>query len=170
MHPLNVAIQKEALSTFECLSADHEASLAMGDVGAISAIATCLQSHMDQEDIQVSGCKVMAAMTKIRSPEESHDADGDDVPVDGAVPALVASMTRYAKNSDIQAHAFCACANLCMDNRERLQELSEVGGLTSMTMALQKPWKSKMDQHEAISTLSILLRSLAEVGANSTEC
>ena len=171
MHTPNVSIQLAACKTLQKLSVDRETQISIGDVGGISAVAASMQSHMDTVELQVSGCKLLSIITSQRSTEETEGADDDDdVPTDGAVSALVATMMHYSTNSDIQAYAFGALANLCLDSRDNLQELSEAGGLTTMTLALQRPWKNKMDQHEAISTLSILLRSLAELGParNST--
>ena len=168
MHPTNVSIQLAACQALQNLAVDRETQIAIGDVGGIPTIATSMHSHMEEVEVQVAGSKVLATITYPRSTEEAEDADDDDMPTDGAVSALVASMMRHSKNTDIQAHAFGALANLCLDHRGRLQELSESGGLTTMTLALQRPWKNKMDQHEAISTLSILLRSLAELG--SVDC
>jgi hypothetical protein len=54
-----------------------------------------------------------------------------------------------------------------MESRERLAELSEAGGILTLTMALQRPWESKNEQHEAISHLSILLRGITELNENS---
>ena len=171
MHTPNASIQLAACKALQKLSVDRETQISIGDVGGISAVAASMHNHIDTVELQVSGCKVLSTITSQRSTEETDDADDDDdVPTDGAVSALVATMMRYSTNSDIQAHAFGALANLCLDSRGNLQELSETGGLTTMTLALQRPWKNKMDHHEAISTLSILLRSLAELGpgTNST--
>ena len=94
---------------------------------------------------------------------DSEEDDDGSASEGGVVHALVTAMNKHPQDTEIQAKAFGALANLCLVNQERLQELSDSGGLTAMTMALQKPWQNKMEQHEAISTLSILFRSLSEL-------
>lgn len=168
MHGPNAPIQLSACQALHRLSVDRETQIAIGDVGGIPALAASMEGHMEVIELQVLACKVLNIISYPRSEEEDQEADEDDVPTDGAVPALVASMMRYSTNTEVQAHAFGALANLCLDHRGNLQQLSETGGLTAMTLALQRPWKNKMDQHEAISTLSILLRSLAELPAPGT--
>ena len=81
---------------------------------------------------------------------------------DGAVAALCTAMRSFPNVADIQAAAFSALSNMCMDNEKRLKEFAVADGVSAMTMALQKPWKSKMAKHTAISNLSILLRCLTE--------
>ena len=125
-------------------------------------------------EVQQAACRALASITRpMEGPGISDSEEDDDEDEDGGssgsglVQSLVNSMNRHPNDPVVQAKAFGSLANLCLDNKQRLQELSDAGGLSSMTMALQKPWENRMDQHEAISTLSMLLRSLAEVSTAS---
>ncbi|CAB9528750.1 ARM [Seminavis robusta] len=176
MHPTNVAIQVNACEALEHLSVDPDTQAATTEVGGMAAIVQAMQRHPDNQQVQTAACKALAPIT---APNKHHGPaitgmsdsdDEDDEPNDGVVKTLVTAMNSHPKDTVIQAKAFGALANLCTDNQERLQELSECGGLTAMTLALQRPWKCKTDQHEAISTLSILLRSLAELDNSQHSC
>jgi hypothetical protein len=152
-------IQMAACTALEKLALDADTQVAIGEVGGISAVVGAMRTHVDNDGVQQAGC---AALVNISHHHGTENDDHLEISADGAIQALCTSMMRHADNVEIQANAFGALANLCLDNQERLKELSQAGGLAAMTMALQKPWKSKTEKHEAISTLSILLRSLAE--------
>lgn len=173
-HPNNLQIQRSACTALAHLSVDEDSQEAIAEVGGMGAIVAAMQSHPNDDQVQESATLALANTTNPRgggangggvsdSDEEEDDAESSGP---GVVQALVTAMNTHPNNANVQAKAFISLANLCLDNQERLQELSESGGLTSMTMALQKPWTNKMEQHEAISTLSILLRSLAELGTS----
>ena len=170
MNPENVAIQVNACNALEYLSVDSGARAAVTEVGGMGAIVQGMRRHFNEESVQAVACKALASITTPHHTDEgeptgmSSDSDDDEGgPFDGVVNTLVTAMNQHPRSIEIQAKAFGALANLCLHNQERLQELSKSGGLTAMTMALQRPWNSKTDQHEAISTLSILLRTLAEL-------
>lgn len=122
-------------------------------MGGITAIIAGMKVDGANEDLQQAGCSALANISRHRGATDAAD---------GAVQALCTAMSCHQNNMVVQAKAFCAISNLCMDNKDRLQELSDANGMLAMTMALQKPWPSKTEKHEAISNLSILLRCLAE--------
>ena len=157
MNNNHVTVQIAACDALEKLTSYPDTQLAIGEVGGLVAIANAMKAHMDSVDMQKAACKVLASLTC------HQERPSDQVPVEGIVEAISSSMTHHIGVAAIQANAFKALANLCMESTDRLKELSEVGGLAAMTIALQKQWPNKMDQHEAISTLSILLRTLAEL-------
>jgi hypothetical protein len=152
-------IQMAACTALEKLALDADTQVAIGEVGGISAVVGAMGAHVDNAGVQQASC---AALVNISHHHGTENDDYLEISADGAIQALCTSMMRHGDNVEIQANAFGALANLCLDNQERLKELSQAGGLAAMTMALQKPWKSKTEKHEAISTLSILLRGLAE--------
>lgn len=172
-HPSNLQIQRSACTALAHLSVDEDSQEAIAEVGGMGAIVVAMQSHPNDHEVQESATLALANTTNPRGGgangggmSDSDEEDDAESSGPGVVQALVTAMNTHPNSAAVQAKAFISLANLCLDNQERLQELSESGGLTSMTMALQKPWTNKMEQHEAISTLSILLRSLAELGTS----
>jgi hypothetical protein len=164
MNANHVPIQVAACVALQKLAMDAETQLAIAEVGGIPAIAGAMKAHIEDLEVQKAACKTLLILTSRLGDENSSSTSSiDPTNADGVVSAISACMTKYVGQNDIQANGFGALANLCLDDRERLMELSKAGGLTAMTMALQSPWENKTDQHEAISTLSILLRSLAEL-------
>ena len=162
----HATIQIAACVALEKMALDSETQLAIGEVGGISAIVGAMKEHIEQIGVQQAACTALASISK---PREGDGSANDDLTIeaDGVVPAICTTMTRYANDAKIQAKSFVALANLCMYNQERLAELATLGGIMTMTMALQKPWESIHDQQEAISNLSILLRGIAEQQAAS---
>jgi hypothetical protein len=146
-------IQMAGCTALAIMALDPDTQVAIGDVGGISVIVVTMREHVDNVGVQHTACAALVNISRHRGITDNAD---------GAVQALCTAMTRHAGNMEIQANAFGALANLCMDNKKRLNELAQAGGLGAMTMALQKPWRSKSEKHEAISNLSILLRCLTE--------
>jgi hypothetical protein len=169
-HPKNINIQVSACQALAHLSVDNESQEAICEVGGRSAIVSAMEAHCNVLEVQQAACRALASITRpMEGPGMSDSEEEEDGASSGGgvVRAIVNAMNKHPQDPVVQAKAFGALANLCLDNQQRLQELSDIGGLTSMTMALQKPWQNRMEQHEAISTLSILLRSLAELGQAS---
>lgn len=154
-HSNSYKTQVSACALMTTLARDSGTQIAIGEMGGITAIVEAMTKHTETEKVQEKGCYAISNITRHRG---SNDG------ADGAVVALCAAMTKYPNNIIVQAKAFAAVANLCMDNPVRLQELSDCGGMLAITLALQKPWPSKLNKHEAISNLSILLRCLSEHG------
>jgi hypothetical protein len=154
------AIQIPCCRTLEKLALEPETQAAICEMEGIPLIVRTMQEHADSVAVQEAACATLA--TICRRQEEDNVTDPMKE-ANGAVLTLLTSMTRYADNGRIQAKAFAAISNLCMESRERLAELSEAGGIMTLTMALQRPWENKNEQHEAISQLSILLRGITEL-------
>jgi hypothetical protein len=140
-----------ACMTLERMALDPDTQMSIGEVGGIPVISNVMQNNMGHVQIQRAAS---AALVNI-----SCCPQGD---IDGALEAVILSMTKHANDAEVQENSFKALANLTMDSPVRLKELSNRGGLAAMTMALQKPWTNKAEHHEAISLLSMLLRNLAE--------
>ncbi len=146
-------VQIAGCNALDRLALDPETQVVIGEMGGISIILDAMKAFAASEDVHQVACAALANVTR-------HRGSTDEV--EGAVQILCASMSYHANNMLVQAKAFGAIANICMDNKDRLQELSDTGGMLAMTMALQQPWPNKAEKHEAISNLSILLRCLAE--------
>ena len=161
MNSSHERINVAACCLLEKLALDSDTQIAIGEVGGIPTIVGSMNHHADNIGVQEAAC---AALATISRPRLAAATANDDLTIeaDGVVPALCTSMTRYSGNPKIQAKAFTALANFCMYNQERLTELSNLGGIIMLTMALQTPWEDKQEQHEAISNLAILLRCIAE--------
>ena len=147
-------IQITACLALERLAQDQDTRRAIGEVGGVHSIVLVMQEHLDDIAVQQAACSALVKLTNY--------FDTDRIPADRAVETVAKSMARHADHHALQEQAFRTLANLCLDNRERLQELSDVGGLATMTVALQRPWANHSEKHEAISQLSMLLRGLAE--------
>ncbi|CAB9511989.1 expressed unknown protein [Seminavis robusta] len=160
MKPDQAPIQMAACAALEKMAIDATTQVAIGEVGGIPAIAHAMELHVDNVHLQQTACRALSALTRHRDDNVASSCK-DPLQAEGVVALVTSSMTKHPEDPEIQAHSFGALANLCLDNQERLRELKQSGGLGTMTMALQVPWANKTDQHEAISTLSILLRSLA---------
>ena len=171
LKPTHSEVQAAACVALEKMASDAVTQVAIGKVGGIPAIANAMEGHADDVTVQRAACKALASLTKQCEDSEGSTSSsagtssGDDKdPAAGIVKAVTDSMKLHAEDSFIQEHAFGTLANLCLDNQDQLRELKKMGGLATMTTALQVPWESETSQHEAISTLSILLRSLASLG------
>jgi len=161
-------IQIAACVALEKIAVEFSTKVAIGEVGCIPAIAKAMKGHVDNIGVQRMACSALACLTRHSDDENDHSthssASADDqVPTQGVVEAVTHTMKLHPEDPEIQANSFKTLANLCLDNRDRLRELKTLGGLAAMTTALQVPWSNKTDQHESISTLSILLRSLAGI-------
>ena len=151
MNQNHAGIQVAACMTLEQMALDPDTQMSIGEVGGIPVISNVMQHNMGLVQIQRAAS---AALVNISCcPQEE---------IDGALEAIILSMTKHANDSEVQENSFKALANLTMDSPARLKELSNRGGLAAMTMALQKPWSNRAEHHEAISLLSMLLRNLAE--------
>lgn len=146
-------VQVAGCNALDRLALDAETQVVIGEMGGIAVILDAMKAFESHEGVHEAACAALANVTR-------HRGTTDEV--EGAVQVLCASMNRHSKNMLVQSKAFGTIANICMDNKDRLQELSDSGGMLAMTMALQQPWPNKAEKHEAISNLSILLRCLAE--------
>jgi hypothetical protein len=158
----NADVQISCCETMDKLAEEPESQSAVCEMEGISLIVQCMQVHSDNVKVQEAACSALASICR---GGESEDVKESMKEANGAVFTLLTSMTRYSDNARIQAKAFGAIANLCIESRERLSELAEAGGIMTMTLALQKPWANKNEQHGAISSLSILLRGITELNA-----
>jgi hypothetical protein len=151
MNQNHTGIQVAACITLERMALDPDTQMSIGEVGGIPVISNVMQNNMDHVQIQRAAS---AALVNISCcPQED---------IDGALEAIILSMTKHGNDTEVQENSFKALANLTMDSPARLKELSNRGGLAAMTMALQNRWSNKAEHHEAISLLSMLLRNLAE--------
>ena len=171
LKPDHSEVQVAACIALEKMASDAVTQVAIGKVGGIPAIANAMEGHANDVAVQRAACKALSRLTKQCEDSEGSTSSsagtssGDEkAPAAGIVKAVTDSMKVHAEDSFIQEHAFGTLANLCLDNQDQLRELKKMGGLATMTTALQVPWESETSQHEAISTLSILLRSLASLG------
>jgi hypothetical protein len=162
MKPDHAPIQRAACAALEKMAIDATTQVAIGEVGGIYAIAHAMEGHANDTSLQQTACRALATLTRHRDDDGSRSSK-ESFQAKGVVDIVTKAMTKHPDDPAIQAHAFGALANLCLDNQQRLRELKQSGGLAAMTMALQVPWANMTDQHEAISTLSILLRSLAHL-------
>jgi hypothetical protein len=162
MKPDHGPIQRAACAALEKMAIDATTQVAIGEVGGIHAIAHAIEGHADDTILQQTACRALAILTRHRD-DDGSPSSKDSFQAERVVDIVTKSMTKHPDDPEIQAHAFGALANLCLDSQKRLRELKQSGGLAAMTMALQVPWSNKTDQNEAISTLSILLRSLAHL-------
>jgi len=149
-------IQFAACEALETMAIDEGSQRAIGDAGGIGAIIGAMNGHPNTPEVQEVACAALSRLT-------SHGSLNKMQVDSGAVEALVSTMEIYVDRPKIQEHGFRALSALCIDNEKRLRELSETGGLEVMTMALQVKWLDHASKHEAISTLSVLLRCLAEM-------
>jgi mRNA-degrading endonuclease toxin of MazEF toxin-antitoxin module len=167
MHPINEHIQVAACDALVEMAIDPDTQVAICEVGGVSAISKAMKEHAGQIELQSAACAALASITR---PLESHEASAYTVvESDDAVQALLVSMNRYKDHPRIQAKAFRSLANLCMQNQDRLLEFSKAGGIITMTMALQLPWESLQEQHEAVSSLSMILRCLVDLQRTNQE-
>ena len=151
MNPTHSGIQLAGCMTLERMALDPMTQQAIGGVGGIPALSIVMKNNMNSVHIHRAAS---AALVNISCcPQED---------IEGAIEALISSVTKHAADAELQENCFKALANLCMDKSMRLKELSKRGGLAAMTMALQRPWDNKAEHHEAISLLSMLLRNLTE--------
>jgi len=156
-------VQVPCCKTLEKLALEPETQSAICEMEGIPLIVRTMQDHADNILVQEAACAALASISRRQETEDYKDSMKE---AKGAVFTLLTSMTRYSDNPRIQAKAFAAIANLCMESHERLAELSEGGGIMTLTLALQKPWDDKHEQHAAISNLSILLRGITELNAS----
>ena len=146
-------VQSAGCKALHRMAMDASTQVIIGEMGGMATILDAMTTFPRNIEVHMAACAALATITR-------HRGTTDEAK--GVVPVLCASMTQHPKNMHVQSKAFGTIANLCMDNKDRLSELSEAGGMLAMTMALQQPWPSKKEKHEAISNLSILLRCLAE--------
>ena len=156
-------VQIACCEILEKLATDPETQSAICEMAGISLVVRSMQDHADNAKVQEAACGALASICRRQESEDLKDSIKD---ANGAVYTLLTSMTRYSDSPRIQAKAFASISNLCMESHERLSELSEAGGIMTLTLALQKPWENKHEQHEAISNLSILLRGVTELNAS----
>lgn len=152
-HPDAAPVQVNACAALDRMAMDPDTQVIISEMGGIAAILDAMKKFEVDGDVHQAACSALANITRHRGATDEAE---------GAVQVLCASMSRHSTNMMVQAKAFGTIANLCMDNKLRLKELSDAGGMLAMTLALQQPWPSKTEKHEAISNLSILLRCLAE--------
>lgn len=164
MKPDKPQIQIAACVALEKMSKDVSTQVAIGEVGGIPAVANSMGGHSGEVALQKAACQALACLTQHR--EGGSVLSQVPIPTEGVVEVVTKTMQEHPDDADIQANAFATLANLCLDSHSRLRELKESGGLAAMTMALQVPWSNPTDQHEAISTLSILLRSMTLLDKN----
>jgi hypothetical protein len=147
------SIQVAGCNALDRLALDPDTQVIIGEMGGISAILDAMKKFEGSANVHQAACGALASITRHRGATDE---------VSDAVQVLCASMGRHTTNMQVQAKAFGAIANICMDNKQHLRELSNAGGMLTMTVALQQPWPNKAEKHEAISNLSILLRCMAE--------
>ena len=161
------AIQIASCSTLEKLALDSQTQTAICEMEGISLVVRSMQANFENIQLQEAACVALATICRQQEASTSIDLMKD---AKEAVPTILSCMTRYPTNARIQSKGFQAIANLCSDSHahKRLEELSKAGGIMTLTMALQTPWENKIDQHEAISNLSILLRGITELNEKSS--
>ena len=161
------AIQIASCSTLEKLALDSQTQTAICEMEGISLVVRSMQANFENVQLQETACVALATICRQQEAITSKDLMKD---AEEAVPTILSCMTRYSTNARIQSKGFQAIANLCSDSHthKRLEELSKAGGIMTLTMALQTPWENKIDQHEAISNLSILLRGITELNEKSS--
>jgi len=144
-HTRDITVQVAACNLLTQLDAF---AVAIAQVGTLETLVTTLKQHSSNVDVCRAATNAVAAIGE---------------PARGLVETLAACMQQHTNDTSIQESCFSALASLCMEDATSLQTLSQVGGLVSMTIALQKPWKNASRKQEAISTLSMLLRCLDQV-------
>lgn len=147
------SVQLAGCKALHRMAIDANTQVIIGEMGGIATILDAMKNFPTNAPVHRAACAALGNITRHRGTTDEAE---------GAVPVLCASMTQHPTDTHVQSKAFGTIANLCMDNKDRLRELSDAGGMLAMTMALQQPWPSKKEKHEAISNLSILLRCLAE--------
>jgi len=159
LRDLSIADDRDAGYADETINHNNSNQRAIVHVGGIQAIVAAMNGHPDTPEVQDAACTALARLT-----DNCVGTDAlNHVQLEGVVEVIVNCMDIYADRNSIQENCFRTLANLCLDNEKRLRELAEARGLEVMTMALQTPWKNHSNKHEAISTLSVLLRCLAEI-------
>jgi len=159
-------VQIAACWTLAKMANDPEIQTAIGIVGGVKSIAGAMKEHAEDEKVQEAACLAFANLTTFHGaataprPLDKHLALSMEH--DGVVKLLTMSMKRYPGNQKVQENAIRSLTNLCADNKERLAELSQAGGLAAMTMALQLQRENATEKNEAISTRSMLLRGPEE--------
>ena len=131
------------------------------EVGGAEAVVGSMERHM-LTDITVveAACSALLVMTS--NCTSSTNQMSIEVSV---VDVIVKCMTTHSKHAIIQETAFRTLANLCLENKEKLVALSQVGGFVVMSAALAQHWDHPTVKNEAIQTLSLLFGRLAEYQA-----
>mmetsp|Transcript_15035 Transcript_15035/g.37008 ORF Transcript_15035/g.37008 Transcript_15035/m.37008 type:complete len:1795 (-) Transcript_15035:47-5431(-) len=164
MNGQDVAVQVSCSKILATLALEPENHALVCEMEGVPLIVRAMQDFPDSVELQAAACTSLATICRHQEMESSMDIMKG---ADGAVLTLLISMTKNPDHRVIRAKAFSAICNLCIDNQDRLSELSEAGGIMTLTMAIQKPWDDMNEQQEAISSLSILLRGVAELNAGS---
>eukprot|EP00529_Nitzschia_sp_RCC80_P002335 CAMPEP_0113505256 /NCGR_PEP_ID=MMETSP0014_2-20120614/35206_1 /TAXON_ID=2857 /ORGANISM="Nitzschia sp." /LENGTH=1751 /DNA_ID=CAMNT_0000400529 /DNA_START=346 /DNA_END=5598 /DNA_ORIENTATION=+ /assembly_acc=CAM_ASM_000159 len=164
MNGQDVAVQVSCSKILATLALEPENHALVCEMEGVPLIVRAMQDFPDSVELQAAACTSLATICRHQEMESSTDVMKG---AEGAVLTLLISMTKNPDHRVVRAKAFSAICNLCIDNQDRLSELSEAGGIMTLTMAIQKPWDDMNEQQEAISSLSILLRGVAELNASS---
>jgi hypothetical protein len=145
------------------IAGDRKHQEAACELGGIRAITTAMQSKMANATLVGAACKTLDVITAcMRLSSEDDQDDYDKIPTQGAVTVLSCCLMANPKDKDILAYAFSTLANLCMHRPDKLQMLSEAGGVTSMSVAVEHKWKSKSKKAQALEDLPIIIESLED--------
>jgi len=158
----SILLRNRRSNNGHCANLTNSNQLAVLQVGGMRSIIAAMNGHPESLEVQEAACTALARLTECDTGSAANALD--KLHADDAVETVVNCVDIYADASPtVSEHGFRALANLCLDHRRRRQELVDHGGLEVMMLALQGAWADQSSKHEAISTLSVLLRSLAEV-------
>jgi hypothetical protein len=151
----NARIQVLACRTLEKIAQDRENRLSVGEVGGVEAVVGAMSEHMSDEAVAEATCSALLILTS--------ECLGNQVSTEtAALDVIVSCMRRYARNTLIQETAYRTLANLCLEDKEKLIALSQMGGFVVMSAALVLHWDTPKVKNEAVSTLAQLFGRLAQ--------
>ena len=144
-----IALQKIATDS-------EENQLAICEVGGVEAVVGSMERHMTTNvGVVEAACAALLVMTS--------NCTTNKMPIEvSVVDVIVKSMTTHSRHALIQETAFRTLANLCLEDKQKLVALSQVGGFVVMSAALAQHWDHPTVKNEAIQTLSLLFGRLAE--------
>jgi hypothetical protein len=150
----NARIQVLACQTLEKIAQDRENRLSVGEVGGVEAVVGAMSEHMSEEPVAEATCSALLILTS--------ECPGNQTSTEtAALDVIVSCMRRYARNTVIQETAYRTLANLCLEDKEKLVALSQMGGFVVMSAALVLHWDNPKVKNEAVSTLAQLFGRLA---------
>eukprot|EP00934_Nitzschia_sp_Nitz4_P004650 Nitzschia sp. Nitz4//scaffold234_size30613//23886//25775//NITZ4_007966-RA/size30613-processed-gene-0.17-mRNA-1//1//CDS//3329543425//4640//frame0 len=156
--------EKVLLSAYivlEILSDEDQFQATIGELWGIPTICESLARNASNPTIQLAGCRTLDAIARCCQ-DETLQLQQINIPTEGAVTTLGRCLQGYPQDRDIQAHAFCAIADMCIGRPVETEELISSGAIGSMTVALTKKWTSKYKKDRAIEAMCTLMQALTQ--------
>jgi hypothetical protein len=148
----NPDIQVYACQVLENLSIDSKTHWsAIDEIGGVEAVVGALANHMELPRVAevTCGCIFMVVTKQVKV--EVYVVD-----------MIVSCMQCHPTNVTVQEKAFQALASICLDDKDKLIALSQIGGFAVISESLTMHWDHAGVKKQAISTLARLFGRLAE--------